>query len=131
MTPIRDHMTSLVLTVGPDHTLGEAAKLMAERNVGAALVLDLDGNGPGIVTERDLLRCVGAGKDPATERVADYVTANVIVANGDLTLEEAADMMVRGGFRHLIVCGDHNGVAGVLSMRDIVRAWVAQPVAAV
>ena len=126
---IRDSMSAVVLTVGPAHTLREAATLMAERNVGAALVLDLDGSGPGIFTERDLMRCVASGKDPSMERVIDYVTANVIVANGDMSLEEAAEMMVRGGFRHLIVCGDNNGVAGILSMRDIARTWVQQPAA--
>ncbi len=127
---IRDYMSSVYLTVGPQHTLREAAQLMTERNIGSALVLDLDGHGPGIFTERDLMRCIAAGKDPARERVIDHVTAKVIVASGDWSLEEAAKMMIRGGFRHLIVTsenGDNYGVAGILSMRDIVRCWAQQP----
>ena len=52
---VRDGMSSVVLTVGPGHTLREAARLMAERNVGAAVVMDPDGPGPGIITERDIL----------------------------------------------------------------------------
>lgn len=131
---IRDTMSTVFLTVGPQHTLREAAQMMTERNIGSALVIDLDGHGPGIFTERDLMRCIAAGKDPERERVIDHVTAKVIVASGDWSLEEAAKMMVRGGFRHLIVTsdnGDNYGVAGILSMRDIVRSWVQQPVAAV
>src|SRR4051812_44570242 len=52
---VRDGMTSVVLTVGPGHSLREAACRMAERKVGAAVVVDPDGQGPGIVTERDVL----------------------------------------------------------------------------
>lgn len=130
---IRDNMSTVFLTVGPEHSLREAAQLMTERNIGSALVLDLDGEGPGIFTERDLMRCIAASKDPDTERVIDHVTAKVIVASGDWSLEEAAQAMIRGGFRHLIVTsdnGDNYGVAGILSMRDIVRCWVQQPAAA-
>lgn len=130
---IRDNMSTVFLTVGPEHSLREAAQLMTERNIGSALVLDLDGSGPGIFTERDLMRCIAASKDPDTERVIDHVTAKVIVASGDWSLEEAAQAMIRGGFRHLIVTsdnGDNYGVAGILSMRDIVRCWVQQPAAA-
>ncbi|HVL98158.1 MAG TPA: CBS domain-containing protein [Egibacteraceae bacterium] len=130
---IRENMSTVFLTVGPDHTLREAAQLMSQRNIGSALVLDLDGEGPGIFTERDLMRCIAAGKDPDQERVIDHVTAKVIVATGDWSLEEAAQAMIRGGFRHLIVTndnGDNYGVAGILSMRDIVRCWVQQPAGA-
>lgn len=130
---IRDNMSTVFLTVGPQHTLRQAAQLMTQRNIGSALVLDLDGHGPGIFTERDLMRCIAAGKDPDRERVVDHVTAKVIVASGDWSLEEAAKMMIRGGFRHLIVTSDNGenyGVAGILSMRDIVRCWVQQPVPA-
>ena len=61
---VRDGMSSVVLTVGPGHTLHEAARLMAERNVGAAIVVDPDSPGPGILTERDILRSVAAGENP-------------------------------------------------------------------
>ena len=67
---VRDGMSSVVLTVGPSHSLQRAARLMAERNVGAAIVMDPDSAGPGIVTERDILRSVAAGESPTTEIVA-------------------------------------------------------------
>ncbi|HWT21916.1 MAG TPA: CBS domain-containing protein [Solirubrobacteraceae bacterium] len=115
-------MSSVVLTVGPDHTLRQAAAQMAERRVGAAVVLDPDGMGPGIVTERDVLIAVGRGEDPDQERVADHLTSDLVFAAPDWSLEEAAVAMVRGGFRHLVVV-DGGEIAGVLSVRDVVRVW--------
>jgi signal-transduction protein with cAMP-binding, CBS, and nucleotidyltransferase domain len=95
---------------------------MAERGVGAAVVLDPDGMGPGIVTERDLLLSIGRGEDPDRERVADHLTSDLVFAGPDWSLEQAAVAMVRGSFRHLIVIEDGE-TAGILSVRDIVRCW--------
>jgi CBS domain-containing protein len=119
---VRDGMSSTVLSVGPDHTLREAAARMSRRRVGAAIVLDPDGQGPGIITERDLMDAVGAGQDPATERVRDHLTSDIVFAAPDWSLEEAAVAMVRGGFRHLVVT-EGGEITGVLSVRDIVRCW--------
>jgi len=66
-------MNPIVVTVGPDHRLREAAKRMTEHSVGAAVVMDTEGSGPGIITERDLLRANGAGQDIDTERVRDHL----------------------------------------------------------
>jgi CBS domain-containing protein len=115
-------MSEMVLTVGPGHTLREAARLMSERNVGAAVVMDPEAPGPGIVTERDVLHSVGTGQDPDSERVADHLTSNLVFASPDWSLEEAAAAMVRGRFRHLIVV-EHGEVTGILSVRDIIRCW--------
>ena len=119
---VRDGMSPTVLSVGPGHTLREAARLMSRRRVGAAVVLDPEAQGPGLLTERDVLDSIGAGQDPDTERVADHLTANVVFAAPDWSLEEAAVAMVRGGFRHLIVT-DGGDIAGILSVRDVVRCW--------
>lgn len=121
---VREGMSNLILTVGPGHTLRSAARLMAERSVGAAVVLDPDGHGPGIITERDLLRSLAAGEDPDRELVADHLTREVVFAAPDWSLEEAAGAMVKGGFRHLIVL-EQGEVAGILSVRDVVRCWTA------
>lgn len=119
---VRDGMTDTVLTVGPGHTLRAVARLMSERKVGAAVVMDPDGNGPGIITERDLLISLGAGQDPDREVVAEHLTRDVVFAAPEWSLEEAAAAMVRGGFRHLIVLAGAETV-GVLSVRDVVRCW--------
>jgi CBS domain-containing protein len=117
-------MSETVLTIGPQHTLREAARLMSERRVGAAIVIDPDGHGPGIITERDILHSIAAGQNPDTELVAEHLTGEVVFAAPDWSLEEAAAAMVRGGFRHLIVL-DHGDTTGVISVRDIVRCWTA------
>ena len=109
---VRDGMSKVVLTVGPGHTLRQAAELMAARKVGAAVVVDPEGAGPGILTERDLLVSVAQGQDPSQERVADHLTAEVV----------SATAMLRGGFRHLVVV-DGADTVGIVSMRDIVRCW--------
>lgn len=125
---VRDGMSSVVLTVGPGHTLHEAARLMAERNVGAAIVVDPDSPGPGIVTERDILRSVAAGENPTTERVTDHLTDELICAAPDWSLEQAAEAMLDGGFRHLLVVNGAE-LEGILSVRDIVRCWAQDRVA--
>jgi CBS domain-containing protein len=119
---VRDGMSTMVLTVGPNHTLRQAAQAMARRRVGAAVVLDPETPGLGILTERDILQSVGEGQDPDTEMVADHLTSEVVFAAPDWSLEQGAAAMVRGGFRHLIVI-DQGEAAGVLSVRDIVRCW--------
>lgn len=118
-------MSTVVLTVGPDHTLGQAAQLMSQRHVGAAVVVDIEQPGPGIITERDILQSLGAGQDPASEKVGEHLSTDLTFAEPGWSLEYAAEAMVRGGFRHLIVI-DGGEMAGVLSMRDIVRCWVQE-----
>jgi CBS domain-containing protein len=119
---VHDGMTEMVLTVGPGHTLRDVSRLMSERQVGAAVVMDPDGAGPGIITERDVLVSLGAGEDPDRESVADHLTRDVVFAAPDWSLEEAAAAMVRGDFRHLIVL-ERGETVGILSVRDIVRCW--------
>ena len=119
---VRDGMTTLVLTIGPAHTLREAARLMSSRRVGAAVVSDPEHSGVGILTERDILDSLGAGQDPNTELAAAHRTVDVVYASPDWTLQQAASTMVRAGFRHLVVV-EGNEVTGLLSMRDIVRCW--------
>lgn len=119
---VRDAMSPLVVEVGPGHTLQQAARLMAGRNVGAAVVMDPDGEGPGILTERDVLRAVAAGEDPAGALVASHVTTSVVYAEPSWSLDEAATAMIDGGFRHLVVT-EGPVVVGVLSVRDIARTW--------
>ncbi|MGI8712370.1 MAG: CBS domain-containing protein [Solirubrobacteraceae bacterium] len=119
---VSDAMTEVVLSVGPGHTLRQAATAMWERRVGAALVIDPDAQGPGMITERDILRAVALGENPDEQRVCDHLTARLTFAGPDWSLEQAAATMVRGGFRHLVVV-DRSQLTGILSMRDIVRVW--------
>jgi CBS domain-containing protein len=125
---VRDGMSNVVLTVGPSHTLSDAARLMTERNVGAAVVIDPESPGPGIITERDILQSVASGQDSSTEVVEDHLTEELISASPDWSLEQAAEAMLDGGFRHLLVVNGAE-LEGILSMRDIVRCWARDRVA--
>lgn len=126
---VEDGMSTLVLTIGPAHTLREAARMMHARQVGAAVVIDPDDAGIGILTERDILRSVAVGESPDTEMAGDHYTQDVVFAARHWTMEAAAAAMVRGGFRHLVVV-EGQDVIGLLSMRDIVRCWSAARVPA-
>ncbi len=122
---VRDGMTKVVLSVGPAHTLRQAAHLMSGQRVGAAVVVDSSHPGIGILTERDILDSIGSGQDPDTELVANHRTSDVVFASPDWTLEQAATAMMAGNFRHLVVV-DGQEVTGLLSMRDIVRCWAGE-----
>jgi CBS domain-containing protein len=122
---VRDGMNPIVVTAGPDHTLREAARRMTARGVGAAVVIDDSLGGPCIITERDILHSNGVGQDIDVELVRRHLTSEVVYAAADWSLEQAAASMVRGGFRHVIVL-DGSDVAGILSMRDIVRCWTTE-----
>jgi CBS domain-containing protein len=124
---VEDGMSEMVLTVGPAHSIREAARMMASRHVGAAVVSDPDHAGVGILTERDVLNSIGAGEDPDAELAGQHCTQDLVFAARHWTLEEAAAAMVRGGFRHLVVV-EGPQVVGLLSMRDIVRCWTTTAV---
>jgi CBS domain-containing protein len=115
-------MSKLVLTVGPDQTLREVARQMTERKVGAAVVVDPAAPGPAIITERDVLHAYAEDRITGGDKVSDHATERVVLAAPDWSLERAADEMVRGTFRHLIVV-ESGEIIGILSIRDIVAAW--------
>jgi CBS domain-containing protein len=122
---VREGMSSVVLTIGPSHTLREAATLMTDKGVGAAVVIDEAAQGPGIISERDILNSVGRGEDPDGERVAEHMRDTVITASPGWSLERAAAEMAKRGIRHLVIVDDGRPV-GVLSMRDIMRVWTSE-----
>lgn len=119
---VREGMSDVVLTLGPGHTLRDAARQMTERGVGAAVVIDEEAPGPRVVSERDILNSLGKGEDPDKERVGDHMSDTVISAAPDWSLERAAVEMARRHIRHLVVV-ERGELVGVLSMRDIVRVW--------
>jgi CBS domain-containing protein len=119
---VREAMTERVLTIAPHLSLREAARFMTEHNVGAAVIVDPEEPGPGIVTERDVVRSLGKDEDPDSELIRDHLTARATFADADWDLQQAADAMAKGGFRHLVVVDDGQ-VAGIISMRDIIHVW--------
>jgi CBS domain-containing protein len=108
-----------VLSVAPEDTIGFAAEQMAERGVGASVVLDY-GRLIGILSERDILRAVAGRVHSSEARVREWMTADPITASESTSAEEAARIMVEQGFRHLPVVEDDQAV-GIVSIRDVVR----------
>jgi len=121
---VKDGMSEVSVSVGPAHSLREAARKMVEKGTGAALVVDADLPTPSIVTERDLLISVARGESPDEERVGEHMSEGVITAEPTWSLEHAAAEMSRRGVRHLVVF-DGGDAVGILSMRDIVRCWTS------
>jgi CBS domain-containing protein len=119
---VRDGMSGVVLTLGPGHTLRDAARMMTERGVGAAVVVDEEMPAPGVISERDIINSLGRGEDADKERVGDHRSESVISAAPDWSLERAAVEMSRRHIRHLVVV-ERGELVGVLSMRDIMRVW--------
>jgi CBS domain-containing protein len=117
MPPVHRHMSRDLLTVEAGLPVVAVAQRMAERNVGAVLVMK-DGRLAGIMTERDLMRAVGRGlHDDAVVR--ECMTARPDTISPDDTIEHAAVLMIHGGYRHLPVV-DGDDIVGVLSIRDLV-----------
>jgi len=118
MASVEAHMSRDLVTVVEDERLGAAAARMAERCVGAALVLDGE-RLVGILTERDVLNAVAAG-GVETALVSHWMTRRPETIEPGDTIDEAAVLMIHGGFRHLPVV-DGAAIVGVLSIRDLVR----------
>jgi CBS domain-containing protein len=121
-TLVGDVMSEPVLTVAPHVSLREAARQMARRRLGAAVVDAQDGGPLAIITERDVLVSLAVGEDPDAETVLTHATRDVVFASPAWTITEAAVTMIRGDFRHLVIADGAEAV-GVLSLRDIVRIW--------
>jgi CBS domain-containing protein len=120
---VADALRERVVAITTDQTLEEAARIMLDRGVTALAVIDVDSRDPGIITERDLGRAMAADADPRKRVVRDFLTADVIAATCDWTLERAARTMTTGHIRHLMVV-DQDKVIGILSMTEVVEAWV-------
>ncbi len=119
---ISDVMTKAAVADRPDDSLAAAARKMWEQQTGSLLVVEEE-QLVGIVTERDVLDSLGQGQSPDDERVHDHLSGDLTFASPDWSLERAAEVMIKSGFRHLVVVSGGE-IVGVLSMRDIVRCWI-------
>jgi CBS domain-containing protein len=118
---LRDFMSGGdVLTIDPTVTLGEAARAMRRRDVGAAVVYE-DGKLVGIFTERDLLRAIAESRHPDQHHVRAYMTPDPITLPPDHAPSEAAQIMTERKFRHIPVVEDGE-LIGIVSIRDLVTA---------
>ena len=126
MPRLADIMRPEPLVVAPEDTLGEVAERMTGENVGAVIVKDY-GRMIGILTERDLLQAMAARVHSSEARVRQWMTADPITASVDADAEEAAQIMLEQGFRHLPVVDEAGNVTGIVSLRRVVAATKPAP----
>jgi CBS domain-containing protein len=120
MATVTAAMRSDFVSVAPEDTLGEVAQQMVEAKTGAVAVVD-HGRLVGILTERDMLKAMAGRVLTSDARAREWMTADPIVAEPDLLLQEAQQIMLSKGFRHLPVV-ERDRVAGIVSLRRVVAA---------
>jgi len=108
-----------VLSVGTQATVLDGAVLMNEHKIGALVVID-HGRVAGMFTERDVLRrVVGERRDPASTRVEEVMTRDVVCCVPETSIDEASTVMKERRIRHLPVCGPDNELIGMISIGDV------------
>ena len=119
MATLSDLMTSDVLTVAPEDTIGEAAQKMVDREVSSAAVSDY-GRLIGILTERDLTRAVAGRTHSSEARVREWMTPDPVTLGPSASPKEAAEIMLSRRFRHIPVVEGERAI-GIVSIRDVAR----------
>ena len=122
MATLRDLMNTRVVTTTPDATVAAAAAAMVEAGVGSAVVMQ-GSFLAGIVTERDVLRAAASGEDLRRSVVSEWMTVDPQAAGPDASAEDAAQIMLLNGFRHLPVV-DGRAVCGIVTLRDLFAARI-------
>ncbi len=125
MVKIRDLVNekgNRVYAVPGNMNLSEAAQVMAEKNIGALIVVNEDKK-IGMFTERDVLKHVSAGTDLASSTLEEVDITDIFIAQADDDLDYAMTVMIQKNIRHLPVL-DEGKLVGVLSMRDVVKVQV-------
>src|SRR5690242_12146577 len=121
---VRDVMTTRVLTTSPDNPVAGAAAAIARCKVGSALIMQ-SRILTGILTERDVLRAAASGTDLTSSPVSAWMTKDPEQASPDTTVEDALQLMLLHGFRHLPVLEDRE-VRGVVSLRDLAASRITR-----
>jgi CBS domain-containing protein len=123
---IRDLMTTPVVFVNPDDPVAGAAAAMTREKVGSALIMQ-GSFLAGILTERDVLRAAGSGSDLTKSPVSAWMTEDPESVSPSTTAEDATQLMLLHGFRHLPVIEGRN-VCGIVSLRDLAAARIRRPI---
>jgi CBS domain-containing protein len=122
---LRDLMNTSVVTVPPETTVAEAAAEMVRARVGSVVVVQASFLA-GILTERDVLRAAASGEDLSVSHVSAWMSKDPQFATPDMSAEEASQIMLLNGFRHLPVL-EGRAVCGVVSIRDLFAAKIRRP----
>jgi CBS domain-containing protein len=125
MPALKEIMTSEVFTTTRDATIADVASRMLKGRFGSAVVMEGSWIS-GIVTERDVLRAAASGKDLTRAMVSDWMTSDPVSADGGMGADEAAEIMMSRGFRHLPVV-EGQTLLGIVSLRDLLRTRIRRP----
>jgi citrate synthase len=126
---IRDIMSTPVVSATAAETIATVAGRMRQQKVGSVVIVDADGRATGILTERDMLRFAAAGSDASTAKVSEWMTAEPDTVGPDLSAREAFAHVAEHGYRHIPVV-EGGKLIGIVSMRDLMRIAMIQPVEA-
>jgi CBS domain-containing protein len=125
MPILKEIMTSDVFTTAPDASVAGVASSMLKGRFGSAIVMDGSWLS-GIFTERDVLRAAASGTDLTSSRVSEWMTSDPVTVEGGMEADEAAEIMMANGFRHLPVV-EGQTLLGIVSLRDILRTRIRKP----
>lgn len=125
MPTLKEIMTSDVFTIDRSSTVSEVATRMLKGRIGSAVVMDGSWV-TGIFTERDVVRAAASGKDLNSSKIADWMTSDPVTVHGGMDAEEAAEIMMANGFRHLPVV-EGQTLVGIVSLRDVLRTRIRRP----
>jgi CBS domain-containing protein len=114
-----------VVTIRRDATVRDLLALLAQHNIGAAVVSGDGTSVDGIVSERDVVRALQGNEDALDSSVADIMTSDVQVCDVSSSLDDVRKTMTDGRFRHLPVC-ENDHLVGVISIGDVVKAYIDQ-----
>ena len=123
---ILDHKGEDVVTVQPNDTLHQACAILAERKIGAVVIVNAARAVKGILSERDIVRAIGAEGPAALEaHVSDHMTSNVVTCSPEESVLDVMGRMSAGRFRHVPVVKGGK-LAGLVSIGDVVKVRIQQ-----
>jgi len=115
-----------VVTIAPDCTVSEAARILSERRIGALLIRDGEHAVSGIVSERDIVRAVAdRGAGALDEPVSRFMTAKVVTCTGETSINNLMELMTQQKFRHVPVV-EGGSLVGIISIGDVVKVRVEE-----
>jgi CBS domain-containing protein len=110
-----------VATIEPGRSLSEAARVLAERRIGALLIVDGHRPVTGIISERDIVRAVAVhGAKALDEPVSRFMTEKVVTCTGETSINDVMELMTQQKFRHIPVV-ESGRLSGIVSIGDVVK----------
>jgi CBS domain-containing protein len=118
---------SNVISISPESTLLETAKVLRENKIGAILVCDKKGKMCGVISERDIVIAVAkSGGGVLEKKISDYMTTGVYTCKAEDSIKNVMEVMSSRRIRHLPVVGDDGSIIGMISIGDVVKERITE-----